>query len=73
MRTDRLVQTIRVGIEPLAVALDESDQRLYVADARGRSVSEIDASTGKVLQTIHTNVQPAVLASDHGHVIVAGI
>lgn len=48
----RLVRNIRVGKHPMALTLDASQQRLYVANAGSDTVSVIDTASDRVVQTI---------------------
>jgi peptide/nickel transport system substrate-binding protein len=67
--TDGVVQTIRVGSGPSAVAV--GNRLVWVANTLGSSVSRIAASTGAVLGTTPIGARPAALATGAGAVWVA--
>lgn len=49
--TPTLLATIPVGSEPLGITLDPDGLRVYVANARSKTVSVIDTRTRQVMQT----------------------
>lgn len=74
-RTGQTTQTIRVGLHPTALLLDDARQRLYVANGNSDSVSVIDTQRSRVVRTIElqpfarkgVGIAPTALAlSDDG-------
>ncbi len=66
-----VVKTIAVGIYPTGVSSDGT--HVWVTNGRSNTVSELDASTGDVVQTIGVgrNRAPEAVSSDGTHVWVA--
>jgi YVTN family beta-propeller protein len=54
--------TVRVGQEPVALAINETTNRIYVANNAGGSVSVIDGSNDVVVATVSVGALPYVLA-----------
>jgi YVTN family beta-propeller protein len=50
--------TIQVGIDPWGIAVDQSAQRVYVANLGSASVSVIDASSNSVIDTVAVGNNP---------------
>ena len=64
----RVVKTVGVGRDPVALAVGKDD--VWVADARDRTVMRIDARTGSVKATIRVGHRPQGIAVANGLVWV---
>jgi YVTN family beta-propeller protein len=62
--SSRSIRSVPVGESPVALALNRSNGRLYVANSRGRSVSVLDVHSDKVLATVPTAACPYAIAVD---------
>ena len=60
--SNKVLTTIAVGQEPIAVAVAPDRDRAYIANYRSNSVSVIDTTTNTVLDTIPVGVLPRDLA-----------
>ena len=54
--------SVRVGAEPVAIAVNEATNRIYVANNGGGSVSVIDGTSDSVTATVKVGQLPYVLA-----------
>lgn len=64
VRTGTIVHTVRVGPDPRAIALDEPDGRLFVANDDDASISVIDARSARPIRTTAVHSAPRALAVD---------
>jgi YVTN family beta-propeller protein len=56
--------TIKVGGEPIAIAINQKTDRIYVVNAEDRSVAIVDAHTDTVIATVPTAARPYAIAVD---------
>jgi YVTN family beta-propeller protein len=61
-RDKKAAVTVKVGKDPVALAIDEATNRIYVANNAGGSVSVIDGSRDVVVATVNVGQLPYVLA-----------
>lgn len=59
-----VLRTVKVGKEPVALAVDTSTGRVFVANSAGKSVSILDARDGAVVRTVPVGKGPDGLALD---------
>jgi YVTN family beta-propeller protein len=57
-------QTIKVGMQPVAIAINQKTGRVYVVNAGDRSVSVIDTESGNVIASVPTAARPYAIAVD---------
>jgi YVTN family beta-propeller protein len=57
-----LAQTIATGEQPMAIAVNETTNRAYIANHNSRSVTVIDGKTRTALATIQTGSGPEAIA-----------
>ena len=57
-----VAKSVKVGSEPVALAIDESTNRIYVANNASGSVSVIDGANDIVVATVNVGSLPYVLA-----------
>ncbi len=57
-----LAQTVPVGQQPIAIAVNESTHKAYVANHGGSSVTVIDGRTKSVIATVKTGSSPEGIA-----------
>ena len=57
-----VLSTVRVGLQPAALALSQDARRLFVANANNDSVSVVATGSAKVVETIPTSPAPGRLA-----------
>lgn len=57
-------QTVKVGVHPVAVAINQKTGRVYAVNASSRSVSVIDAESGNVIASVPTAARPYAIAVD---------
>jgi streptogramin lyase len=67
---NRIVATIAVGREPIAVAVGAGG--VWVANAIDRSVVRLDPRTNRIVERIAVGMDPKVLTVGDGSVWVAG-
>jgi YVTN family beta-propeller protein len=60
----KVVGTVHIGGNPVAMVVDVALNQLYVADAARNQVEILNATTGKLLGTLPTVLQPTVMALD---------
>lgn len=60
----KVVGTVHIGGNPVALVADVALNQLYVADAARNQVEILNATTGKLLATVPTVLQPTVMALD---------
>ena len=53
-----MTATIPVGLRPQDLAINSLSNKLYVANSEGNTISVVDASTNKVIDTIGTGNFP---------------
>lgn len=72
LRSGRFMRTTPLPPAPMAVAVDELTERVFVADAGG-AVSTLDARSGRLLRTTRVGKNPLALAVDErtAHIFVA--
>lgn len=58
--------SIRVGDEPIAVAINQQTSRIYVVNAASRSVSVVDPQDDRVIASVPTAARPYAIAVDEG-------
>jgi YVTN family beta-propeller protein len=70
--TGAVVHTVRVGLHPRALAVDERSGHVLVANDVDRSVSMVDAASGRVVRTVPLGLPPRAIAVDprRGRVVV---
>jgi YVTN family beta-propeller protein len=59
-----VLRTVRVGRQPLTLALDEATKRVFIGNAGSGTVSVLDAGTGILRGTIKVGKQPIALGLD---------
>jgi YVTN family beta-propeller protein len=59
-------RSIKVGAQPVAVAINQQTNRIYAVNAASRSVSVIDAETDEVIASVQTAARPYAVAVDQG-------
>src|SRR5919201_3359525 len=64
LRDGRVVRRVAVGDDPRAIAVDEQDGRVLVANDDDASVSVLDARSGVPLRTTRVGLGPRALAVD---------
>jgi YVTN family beta-propeller protein len=57
---------VKVGAEPVSIAADSSNGRVYVANAGDGTVSVVDGKTDAVLATVPIGANPYSIAADSG-------
>ncbi|MBS4043359.1 MAG: HYR domain-containing protein, partial [Chitinophagaceae bacterium] len=60
--TSSIVSTINVGLNPVALIINNENSKVYVANRGSNTVSVINTSTNTVLSTINVGTQPYGLA-----------
>jgi DNA-binding beta-propeller fold protein YncE len=74
LASDKAVWSLKLGGHPQAIAMDRTKNRLYVADAQGRSIAVIDVAKDKLLRAIHTANSPyAVVIDAASHRVIAAV
>jgi len=63
-RAGRVLRTVHVGKEPVAVAIDARAGRAFIANLAGNSVSVLDVRRGRVLREVPVGAGPSTLAID---------
>jgi DNA-binding beta-propeller fold protein YncE len=64
LRDGTVVRRVAVGDDPRAIAVDEQDGRVFVANDDDASVSVLDARSGAPLRTTRVGLGPRALAVD---------
>ena len=64
LRDGTVVRRVAVGADPRAIAVDEQDGRVFVANDDDASVSVLDARSGVPLRTTRVGLGPRALAVD---------
>ncbi len=64
LESSRVVDTIKVGHVPRAIAQSQDGRRLYVANALSDTASVIDTATREVIQTLPTGFEPSGIIVD---------
>lgn len=63
-RSGRLLRRVAVGTLPVAIAVDQTTSRVFVACATDQSVSVLDGRSGRLIQTVSVLGQPTSIAVD---------
>ena len=58
---DHVVTTVNVGIRPMALEFNPSNNNIYVANQGSNSISVIDSSTNTVNTTVNVGISPMAL------------
>jgi YVTN family beta-propeller protein len=69
--SDAVINTIRLGTHPQAIAIDEQSDRIYVANQRTASVTVFDGKTNLPITTVDAGKIPYAIGLDAHMVYVA--
>jgi YVTN family beta-propeller protein len=69
--SDAVTKTIRLGMHPQAIAVDEQSGRIYVANQREGSVTVVDGKTNSAVTKVKVGTIPYAIGIDAHVVYVA--